>query len=338
MLLACFRLALLLSAIVVSVHVAAAPRFWTLTGVRFNDGTFATGYFGYDDATQTISNWNVRVSSPLRVPFPAFTYVQGNSGAHVSGASQVTWSLNFTNFLSVFTPAFGWRFLRITPLTELDGSNATVSIDTQTFDSAIAFASGETFDQSAPFRWITAGSLVLMPVPPSVAIVQVDEFYNPTLGHYFITASATEKNDLDTGVHAGWERTGESFWAHATGSSAQAFVTPVCRFYSDPHNQEWGGVDSHFLSADVDECLIVFRRYASGFWMFEGDNVFQITLPERYTGSCDDGTIPVYRLWNQRADSNHRYTTSAAIKAEMLAAGYAAEGYGETGVAMCAVQ
>jgi plasmid maintenance system antidote protein VapI len=50
------------------------------------------------------------------------------------------------------------------------------------------------------------------------------------------------------------------------------------------------------------------------------------------------GTIPLYRLWNQRADAGHRYTISAAIKAQMLAADYLAEGYGPDGVAMCAVQ
>ena len=82
----------------------------------------------------------------------------------------------------------------------------------------------------------------------------------------------------------------------------------------------------------------MFRKYASGFWMFESDNVFQINLPDTATGTCPGGTIPVYRLWNQRADSNHRYTTRAAIKAEMLAAGYVAEGYGADGVVMCAVQ
>jgi hypothetical protein len=61
------------------------------------------------------------------------------------------------------------------------------------------------------------------------------------------------------------------------------------------------------------------------------------TFP-RETGTCPTGTIPVYRLWNQRADSNHRYTTRVAIKAEMLAAGYVAEGYGADGVVMCAAQ
>jgi hypothetical protein len=54
------------------------------------------------------------------------------------------------------------------------------------------------------------------------------------------------------------------------------------------------------------------------------------------TGACPMGTIPVYRLWNQRADSNHRYTTDAAIKAQMIANGYVAEGYGPDSVIMCA--
>jgi hypothetical protein len=70
----------------------------------------------------------------------------------------------------------------------------------------------------------------------------------------------------------------------------------------------------------------------------EADSVFQIVLPDTSTGACPDGTTPVYRLWNQRVDSNHRYTTKPSIKAEMLAAGYVAEGYGPNGVVMCAVQ
>jgi hypothetical protein len=41
-------------------------------------------------------------------------------------------------------------------------------------------------------------------------------------------------------------------------------------------------------------------------------------------------------LWNQRADSNHRYTTSTATKVQMLAQGYVAEGYGPDAVGMCA--
>ena len=47
----------------------------------------------------------------------------------------------------------------------------------------------------------------------------------------------------------------------------------------------------------------------------ESPAVFFVALPDTATGACPDATVPVYRLWNRRADSNHRYTTSTAIKA-----------------------
>jgi hypothetical protein len=154
-----------------------------------------------------------------------------------------------------------------------------------------------------------------------------------------MTASDAEKADLDTGLHPGWRRTGESFNAYAAGSSASGSINPVCRYYSDPQYDEFGGgVDSHFLSADADECWSVFVKYANGLWSYENDNAFQINLPDKATGACPAQTMPVYRLWNHRSDSNHRYTTSGATKARMLAEGYVAEGYGPDSVAMCAVQ
>ena len=48
--------------------------------------------------------------------------------------------------------------------------------------------------------------------------------------------------------------------------------------------------------------------------------------------------IPVYRLYNNRADVNHRYTTSLSIRSDMIAKGYIREGYGPLGVVMCAPQ
>jgi Repeat of unknown function (DUF5648) len=333
MILASIRLGFVLTALVASLHVAAAPRFWTLTDVRFNDGTVATGYLSYDDATQTISNWNVRVDSGLF--FPAFSYVPGDSIVNVVQPSGGAPKLDFSATMGVPGPYFGVRQLQITPVAALDGSNATVSLDTS--------ASREDFPSLQPPRGrsIAAGSLTLTPVPPPVTIVQVDEFYNPVLRHYFISADDAEKQFLDAGAHPGWERTGESFKAYARGSSTGGSINPVCRFYSPPII-EWDvgffeGADSHFFSADPGECLSVFRKWEVS-WLLESDNVFQINLPDKGTGACPVGTIPVYRLWNQRVDSNHRYTTSAAIKAQMLAAGYLAEGYGPDGVVMCAVQ
>jgi hypothetical protein len=54
------------------------------------------------------------------------------------------------------------------------------------------------------------------------------------------------------------------------------------------------------------------------------------------TGACPSTTVPVYRVWNQRADSNHRYVTSRALRDQMVARGYVAEGYGPDAVIMCA--
>jgi len=64
---------------------------------------------------------------------------------------------------------------------------------------------------------------------------------------------------------------------------------------------------------------------------------FDVPLPDLPTGTCAAGTIPVYRLWNNRIDTNHRYTTDVTIKQQMIARGYIAEGFGPEGVAMCAV-
>jgi uncharacterized protein DUF5648 len=336
MLMACLRLGLVLATLLFSLHVAAAPRYWTLTGVEFRSGHggHGSGYFSYDDATQAISNWSVRVDFPFFELFPAFTYVPGNSTASViqtPGAGGAP-TLVFSATMGVPGPFFGMRQLRLAPLAALDGSNVTVSL--------AGFSSKEEFPslQGPDNRWVTAGSLMLTPVPPPIAIAQVDEFYHPALRHYFITADAAEKQLLDTGVHAGWQRTGESFKAYAKGSNPGDSVNPVCRSYAPPkylcdyYSYCDGGPDSHFFSADAGECLTVFRGYGR-IWQSESDNAFQIDVPDKTTGACQVGTTPVYRLWNQRADSNHRYATSAAIRAQMIAAGYL-----EEGIVMCAVQ
>ena len=333
MILTSIRLGFLFTTLVASLHAAAAPRFWTLADVQFSDGTVVAGYFSYDDTTQTTSNWNIRVDSGSF--FSAFSYVPGNSMVNVVQPSGGASKLNFSATMGVPGPYFGVRQLQITPVVALDGSNATVSLDTS--------ASREDFPSLQPPRGrsINAGSLTLTSVPPPVVIVQVDEFYNPVLRHYFITADDAEKQSLDAGAHPAWQRTGESFKAYTRGSNTDGSITPVCRFYSPPIIEvdvgDVNGADSHFFSADAGECLSVFRKWEV-FWFLESDNVFQINVPDHETGTCPAGTIPVYRLWNQRTDSNHRYTTSAATKAQMIAAGYVAEGYGADGVAMCAVQ
>jgi len=64
--------------------------------------------------------------------------------------------------------------------------------------------------------------------------------------------------------------------------------------------------------------------------------VFYVYLPDAETGSCRGGTVPVYRVYNKRADANHRYTTSLSLRRQMTDEGWVVEGYGPDAVGMCA--
>ena len=86
-------------------------------------------------------------------------------------------------------------------------------------------------------------SLAAAVIPPEVQ-TEVVEFYHKDLDHYFITTNPKEISDLDTGVHAGWVRTGFKFASVKIGST-QAATTPVCRFYGKPEAK----IDSHFYSS-----------------------------------------------------------------------------------------
>jgi len=158
------------------------------------------------------------------------------------------------------------------------------------------------------------------------------EYYNATLDHYFVTASADEIAKLDAGVFAGWARTQLSFTVFDPATPGAGAV-PVCRFYGSPT----AGLDSHFYSASAAECADVRVRFP-GVWLEETANAFGVFLPDAQTGQCPSNSVPVYRLWNRRVDSNHRFTTDPAVQQLMVARGYAAEGYGggSMPVAMCA--
>jgi hypothetical protein len=72
-----------------------------------------------------------------------------------------------------------------------------------------------------------------------------------------------------------------------------------------------------------------------GSWLLEASEVFEMDLPDPITGACPAGGVPIYRVFNQRKDANHRYTTSIAIRDQMVARGGVAEGYGPNAVALC---
>jgi Repeat of unknown function (DUF5648) len=203
----------------------------------------------------------------------------------------------------------------------VDGSNALQRSGAVAANLATNFA-GQTF--AAPANPIT-----------------VVEFYNDSLDHYFMSPLAPDIDALDSGRFSGWSRTGYSFEGFPTMAAGGATASPVCRFYIPPQHG-----DSHFFSASVDECALVLAKIGvdpnySGYF-YETANEFYIALPDTASGACPPAVLTpapnpqgVFRLWNNRADSNHRYTTDANVRAQMIAHGYISEGYGPLGVTMC---
>jgi BNR repeat-like domain len=172
--------------------------------------------------------------------------------------------------------------------------------------------------------------------PPLDANTAV-EYYHAGFDHFFIASQPAERAALDTGMTTGWSRTGRAFAVFSGPPAAAYAALPVCRFYIPPQHG-----DSHFFSASAAECAAIRDKIGvdpnySGY-IEETPAAFYIALPTA-AGACPvPSAVPVYRLWNQRADSNHRYTTDAGIKSYMQSKSYVAEGYGADAVAMCSTQ
>ena len=229
--------------------------------------------------------------------------------------------------------------------TPYGGRNFSGSNGGTTFEIPLTAAAIAAIQPSAPFG---IGGRITLPAPQGpggkpafvfggspgrtrlhlislAAIVDVVEYYNATLDHYFISSLPPDIEALDSGRFPGWQRTGEKFRALSEPSTV---TSPVCRFYIPP---PYG--DSHFYSASPAECDLVKASFPM--FVFESPSVMNVEVPDPDRGFCAAGRIPVYRLWNARADTNHRYTTSVAIRDAMVARGYVPEGYGPDAVAMC---
>jgi hypothetical protein len=176
-----------------------------------------------------------------------------------------------------------------------------------------------------------SGQSVSVPASATMAI----EFYNADQDHYFMSPLAPDIDALDSGRIAGWARTGFTFQVYPSLAVSAPGADPVCRFYIPPEHG-----NSHFFSASQTDCAAILQSIPtnpsfSGY-VYETPNAFYIAVPDSATGTCAAGTIPVYRLWNARFDSNHRFTVDPAVKTRMLAKGYVAEGFGPDHVSMCA--
>ena len=150
------------------------------------------------------------------------------------------------------------------------------------------------------------------------------EYYNAGFDHYFVTWVPAEIVNLDTGVAKGWTRTGQSFNVYSDAPSGTA---AVCRIYIPP-----GKGDGHFFGRDTNECAGTMSKNPT--FILESPDFFHLVPPA--AGNCASGTVPVYRVFSNRADANHRYTTSRATRDLMVSKGWVAEGDGPDIVVMCA--
>ena len=80
------------------------------------------------------------------------------------------------------------------------------------------------------------------------------------------------------------------------------------------------------------ECDATARKFPS--LVLEDRTFMQMFLPT--AGVCPADTFPVYRVFSNRVDASHRYTTDRAVRDEMLTKGWIAEGDGPDLVVMCA--
>ena len=183
-------------------------------------------------------------------------------------------------------------------------------------------------------RLAVSVALACVPAAAHAAAVTVVEFYNAALDHYFISPLQPDIDALDSHRLAGWGRTGLGFKVYPSQAAGGPGTNPVCRIYIPPPQG-----DSHFFSASPQECDETRAKFPT--FEFESPAVFFIALPVTTgdaAGTCTPGTVPVYRVFDNRVDANHRYTTDRAVRDAMVMRGYIAEGYGNDAVIMCAPQ
>ncbi len=175
-----------------------------------------------------------------------------------------------------------------------------------------------------------AGTGQLLPPENERDLVEVVEFYNTDLDHYFVTATVAEATGIDQGLAGpGWVRTGKRFLAWGLASDVP--TANVCRFYGsvDP------GPNSHFYSLSARECSFLMdlqeiQPAAQPRWNFEGYAFSMMPVLEDQDHPCRDDQSPVYRAYNngfvRGDDSNHRYVTDRGLLTSLVENGWTDEG------------
>lgn len=238
----------------------------------------------------------------------------GEFGTKLATTSDQQWLTALANYLGTGADAIHWTFWAWNPNSADTGG--ILNDDWQTVNQAKQAA-------LVPLQF-ALGGVTSLPPPAKISVV---EYYNANLDHYFVTPLASEQANLDAGLTpTRWTRTGQTFNAF---ESSGASTSAVCRYYIPPALG-----DSHFLGRGTAECESTAAKNPS--FLLEAASFFYTILPT--AGTCPAGAVPVYRVFSNRADANHRYTIDRATRDQMVASGWLAEGDGPDLVVMCAPQ
>jgi hypothetical protein len=101
----------------------------------------------------------------------------------------------------------------------------------------------------------------------------------------------------------------------------------VCRYYLPP-----GKGDSRCFGRGSTECRDTGAKNPS--FVLEDLQFMHMFLPT--LGNCAVSTTPVYRVFSNRPDANHRYMTDRAVRDQLVGKGWLAEGDGSDMVVICA--
>lgn len=165
------------------------------------------------------------------------------------------------------------------------------------------------------------------PLLTSAGAVDAIEYHNASLDHYFMTWAPDEIARLDAGtVIRGWARTGRVIRAFP---APQTGTTPMCRYYIPPAQG-----NSHFFGRSPAECAATAAKFPA--FQLEDPAFMHMVMPA--AGACPAGTTPVYRVFSNRPDANHRHVNDLGTRSQLEARGWLAEGDGPGKVVLCAPQ
>ncbi|MEP7327796.1 MAG: glycoside hydrolase family 5 protein [Betaproteobacteria bacterium] len=236
----------------------------------------------------------------------------GEFGTKLVTTSDQQWLSALANYLGKGADGVHWTYWSWNPNSADTGG--LLNDDWQSINQAKQ-------DRLVPLQFQLGGLTTLSPP----AVVSVVEYYNATLDHYFVTSLPVEQANLDGGLTpTRWTRTGKTFNAFAANS---ATTSPVCRIYIPPALG-----DTHFFGRGTAECAATVAQHPN--FVLEAAAIFHTTLPT--AGVCPGGTTPVYRVFSNRPDANHRLMTDRATRDQMVNMGWLAEGDGPDLVVMCA--